>query len=609
MTQAVDTQRGRQAVLESSATVTLVNDRGRYLRVKRWAVSLDIERTLVHVWISDSKDGLASAPRRDMFVRERRSTTSDLGFHRLLEEFIGWSLPRVPNYADGETPLYLEILFPLFYIEQKFGWSGVAPRIPTHYGIRDPLRRAVEYVLGLSTLARIRALEALRQEEASITRDWTEVVARASETASAESFRVSMLAMAPTGSSRRRNAILEANDGKRWIPLSSAEGVWRARLRSLSTEVTLAGDRTTQSRGELDNVERDVRRIGASLRGLREELSLSRADLDGVASRLSQVENDRHRLQDILRIRTLGGELELPLVSEGRCPTCQQDLDGRLVESGAVSSVEDNIQLLDAERTTLLSMRAAASDRDINLSRAVSAAEEQLMDARSRVRLIRDELVGPSNAPSLAEVQERLHIENRLLSAERAGAVVASADEKLDELAERLDDVRARRAQLNGDSNDSQDARILGVFRNSFQEQLEAYGLRSLSPDEVTIDDRTLLPVNDGFELSFDVAMGISASDAIRTKWAYHTALLETASTLQQGRHIGFLILDEPRQQETDRRSLAAFLQRLRLDLGLGQVIYATSEESTMLDDLLREIPHTRLRSGGGHLIGPQEAS
>jgi hypothetical protein len=63
------------------------------------------------------------------------------------------------------------------------------------------------------------------------------------------------------------------------------------------------------------------------------------------------------------------------------------------------------------------------------------------------------------------------------------------------------------------------------------------------------------------------------------------------------------MVLDEPRQQETDHRSLAAFLDRLNTDRGLGQVLYATSEEPTMLNQLLSDIPHTSLPALGPHLL------
>ncbi|MGW3614811.1 hypothetical protein ACWD6N_34170 [Micromonospora sp. NPDC005163] len=248
-------------------------------------------------------------------------------------------------------------------------------------------------------------------------------------------------------------------------------------------------------------------------------------------------------------------------------------------------------------------MQAAAEERSADIARTIASAEAALSAARDRVRLLRDELIGPSNAPSLAIVQERLAIENRLRAAARVSALVGVVDETLDDLAATVDDVRARRASLQLDSDSPEDQSTLRRFRTSFQEQLVAYNLRSLSPRDVTIDDKSLLPVNDGFELTFDVGMGMSASDTIRTKWAYHTALMETATSAPHGRHLGILMLDEPRQQETDRASLRAFLQRLKQDSNLAQVIYATSEDPAALSNLLEGIPHTRLLAEGAHLI------
>src|ERR1022692_369810 len=145
MTQAVETDRGRGSVIESFVTLTVTNGRGRYMRIRRWAKSLEVNLNLIQVLTADSEAGLDAAARQDMFVRDRDATVSEVGFHRLLEEFLGWSLPMVPGFSGEDIRLYLEVIFPLFFVEQKFGWSGVAPRVPTHFRIRDPLPRAVEY--------------------------------------------------------------------------------------------------------------------------------------------------------------------------------------------------------------------------------------------------------------------------------------------------------------------------------------------------------------------------------------------------------------------------------------------------------------------------------
>jgi hypothetical protein len=603
MTQAVETDRGRGSVIDSYVTLTLTNDRGRYMRVRRWAKSLEVNLNLIQVLTAESEAGLDAAARQDMFVREGGATVSEVGFHRLFEEFLGWSLPMVPGFSGEDIRLYLEVIFPLFYVEQKFGWSGVAPRVPTHFRIRDPLPRAVEYVLGLSTLDRIRALEALKQEEAAIGEEWTASVGRLNGAASSESLRLILPDTRAVGTGQRQPVMLEASIDGEWIPLERAEQIWSDRLTVIGGHVVPAGERTARTTGDLATAESQVRKLGASLREFREQMAVSVADRDALASRLVGLEADKRRLTDVQRIRRFGGELDLPLIAEGRCPTCQQDLDGRDVASGTVSTIAENVALLDAERVTLVSMQAVAQEREARLAESVQATEADLAPARQQVRLLRDELVGPSNAPSLSQVQERLTLEARLRGAAAVKDTSVAVEHDLDELSIRLDDVRARRALLGEEAGSTTDLTILGAFRASFQQQIEAYGLRSVPPSQVTIDGRTLLPITDGFELSFDLGLGFSASDTIRTKWAYHTALFEAATTQERGHHLGLVVLDEPRQQETDPRSLAAFLNRLNGDSKLGQVVYATSQDAEVLAPLLRDIPHNSLPAGGANLF------
>jgi ABC-type molybdenum transport system ATPase subunit/photorepair protein PhrA len=72
----------------------------------------------------------------------------------------------------------------------------------------------------------------------------------------------------------------------------------------------------------------------------------------------------------------------------------------------------------------------------------------------------------------------------------------------------------------------------------------------------------------------------------------------------ERGNHPGILILDEPRQQETDKVSVAALIQRLARSSANGlQVVFATSEDPIDLDRFLAGLPHTRLLSDGSRLL------
>ena len=85
---------------------------------------------------------------------------------------------------------------------------------------------------------------------------------------------------------------------------------------------------------------------------------------------------------------------------------------------------------------------------------------------------------------------------------------------------------------------------------------------------------QTYRPTREGFDLGFD----LSASDNIRTIWAYLQGLLELSAE-QPMNHFGLLLFDEPRQQEAAALSFERLLARAANAKMRGQqIIFATSE-------------------------------
>ncbi|WP_204164904.1 ATP-binding protein [Rhodococcus oxybenzonivorans] len=603
MASTIDLEGERHQVVESYVDLTIANQKGEYLRVRRYARSLDVQRNLVQVRMAREEGMLVLAKQRDMFVRERGAATRSEGFHRLLEEFIGWSLPDVPTFGDGEIPLYLEVLLPLFFVEQKFGWSGIAPRVPAYLRIKDPLRRAVEYVLGLGTLDAIRRKNLLSSELAAINVEWDEAVSKIENVSLLANLRVLLVPNKPVSVSQLQTPVVQAKIDDEWVTLPSAQERWREEIAQSTAVPVRAGGRTDESRTQLAAAEADVDRTGSVVRRLREHIEYAENDVRVIDSRIMSIQKDKERLTDIRRIQRLGGEFELPLIAEGRCPTCEQELDSREVATDLVHSIEDNIAMLDGELKALESLKVSSQQHLSGLRRELRVADESLMMSRRVVRSLRDELSGPSDAPSVVEIERRLELERQLSASVRAANVVDSTVEELSDLAQRFFELRAELEELRNAGENAADVARVEKFRESFQSQLSAYGFRSIRPTDVTIDDQSLLPVCDGFELTFDVAQSSSASDTIRTKWAYHLALLEATRAIAESRHIGVLALDEPRQQETDRADLRAFLLRLAENAQSGQILYFTSEAPEILRELLEGIPVTFLPSSGDHLL------
>ena len=123
------------------------------------------------------------------------------------------------------------------------------------------------------------------------------------------------------------------------------------------------------------------------------------------------------------------------------------------------------------------------------------------------------------------------------------------------------------------------DKEKLARFEQLLREQLREFGFSSLNPDSIQISTDSYRPTREGFNLGFD----LSASDNIRTIWAYLESLLELARELDL-RHPGLLVLDEPRQQEAAQLSFEKLLRRAAKSRDRGQqVVFVTSEPLTNL--------------------------
>ncbi|RKJ37889.1 hypothetical protein D7X33_37565, partial [Butyricicoccus sp. 1XD8-22] len=87
----------------------------------------------------------------DMYVHSPNSAISNKGFFTFLESYLGLNLPSVPSTDDKERKLYLQLIFSSMLIEQKRGWADLFSGMP-HFGIREPKKRVIEYLLNMDTL-------------------------------------------------------------------------------------------------------------------------------------------------------------------------------------------------------------------------------------------------------------------------------------------------------------------------------------------------------------------------------------------------------------------------------------------------------------------------
>lgn len=357
-------------------------------------------------------------------------------------------------------------------------------------------------------------------------------------------------------------------------------------LANLESEPELVQDAAPALSSELAQRERELRDAVVRASGLEEALSINESELSALDRRIQSTREDRQRLLDIRLLRSLGSEAAAHALGQEDCPTCHQSLDA--VEAGEadalVLSIDDNVTLLEQRLVTLQSMRESAAKNAQTLLLALASTQSAAGEHRLRIRAIKTSLVQPNSSASVAAIERRLTLSRRLQELDALDGQLEEGSIELERLANRSDALRAQLADLSAEFG-SDDLRKIGAVQRSMRSQLSEFGFGSLPVDEVTVSQQTLQPAHEGFDLSFD----ISASDTIRTKWAYFMALAELSPT-EDTHHLGLLILDEPGQQEIEQPSFRSLLHRARsLASAGGQVVIATSETEEFVRGSLGE--------------------
>jgi hypothetical protein len=126
------------------------------------------------------------------------------------------------------------------------------------------------------------------------------------------------------------------------------------------------------------------------------------------------------------------------------------------------------------------------------------------------------------------------------------------------------------------ESSDS--TNIIDQLEEIMKNNLDLFGFSESSVDEISISKSTLRPEQNGY----DIIAETSASDYIRTIWAYTLALLELGSDENfEINHGGFVVFDEPRQHEARSKSLFDLIEHTsEIFANQGQAIFTTSFEN-----------------------------
>ena len=510
------------------------------------------------------------------------SAKSERGFHRWLSNFIGWNLPRVVTFGGDEIQLYIECIFPLFFIEQKRGWSEIQANIPTSYGIKNVKKTAIEFCLGIDSFEYEKKITRLKNSIESTENEWQQLVSAAEGIADFNSVIL--------------NRIPEIKDFK---DIYDIEFMYQAgdttysvseKKRSLQTLIEKLSQGIELGRPDTENLNnqqallRKLRRESEKNASEIEMAMLSISDVDG---KVASLRSELDKYQQLRRLQMVGSSIETDLETK-TCPICESDLYDTLGNRNVKRqpmTLEENIEFLKSQTDFYVSVKVRSVDSLNNLQSQSKLIADRIEKEEVVLNNLRED-IDDINGATKSLLRDKLQTEFELKEAKKLEGSLNDLKAQASRIHTSWSAATDSLRKLRKTSRNSDRALVIRELLSLVKGNLTAFDFSPGSIGSITVSDHTLRPEQEGY----DIVAETSASDYIRIIWSYTLALLQLAGKKKDVLHGGFVVFDEPRQHEASYVSFASLIEKAAEAREYnGQVIFATSLKQIELEDACKD--------------------
>lgn len=576
-------------VQKTGVYLEISNQKGNVITLLRRS---DTEASKVVTVFNSSFERIQKNVFTDFFLKDPGSAQRERGFHTFLGEFLGINQPQVMKYDGTKTILYLESIFTVNYVEQTRGWGGILNVLPTYLSIKDLSQNILEYTLDLDVREVRRSRESFIESKKRYEARWATTIGDLIATAKTYGYFVSTRLPENIRSKveiAQDSDLYTFNDSKVEISLSNDIALKEKSLILLRNKlVDDSGEDNDDLSDSLDAIKVTLRNYENSLGVLISDLDLNRDYFNSISKSLLNTKESLRKYRDIEKLQQLGSQEKFNF-SDENCPTCGQHLQGTLLSDSVerkALSIEENIKYLEKTQTVFESLSKSEKIKIEEKEALVRFSNSKVRDLRSELRAVQRSLMSPGDAKVREQIRKEVVLEkdiealSSLLDFERNIKVTLNAI---------LIDWRKANAELSRlpyDGFTSEDKRKLSKLNNSFKKNLKDFGYRSTEIQDFDLSLNTYKPSLDGV----DIGSEASASDNIRVIWSYLYSLLmlDVGKDGMNTNHLGLLIMDEPRQQETKDVSFKTFIEKASETGSFDkQIIFGTSEK---FEDLIKMI-------------------
>ncbi|MFD0752055.1 hypothetical protein ACFQZS_18010 [Mucilaginibacter calamicampi] len=500
---------------------------------------------------------------------------SENGFQRYLFQFLGLHQVELPTYDQKLSKLYLENILPLFFVEQRAGWSQIQARQVVRYNIKEVKKVAFEYLLGLDRFKihiseiKLKELEnELRQKKDELLQKEENLFVIANGEGLDE---VLLIRTEPIGKVSIHDYITYLKD--RYI----------AETALIDGSIGIKTDEENRS----SSIRERLKILNYRLRSANGKVDKVTLELAEYQSYLQRIQSNKYKNKQLKKIQEFSTDLNIKICpvceskllphDENECFLCHNDLTKKL------STPEQNLEFLEDEENTfkkvierrLLDRRRVFEEQN-NIKDEIIQLEAELDHqittyAGSDFAILRQRILSADNLNKELEKYERILKRWTDLSPLRESIKTNQA--LVDQLKE----------EVNKYAQTENDRIIIDTIRGFIRSNVKKLGLFKGKADLI---NSIKLDASDNYTPyldNFDIYNISSSSDNIRIILSYYLALLQTSLKLKSNGRIIFpdiLILDEPKQQNLDNDSLIDSVKLMvEMSNNSSQIILTTYSE------------------------------
>lgn len=497
------------------------------------------------------------------------------GFQAFILELLGVPSFEVMTFKGKPSRIYLENLAPLFMIDQLSGWSSLQSLQIKRYGQIEIEAASVETILGLNAHSKKRfQKQRANLSERSLKNQISDIVAKINK------LLVLGFGWDQEFSSRGSLEDLVAKYGDFDIAECLEKNVhWNfdreiARLsdakKSLKEKLA-TGDIDSDKKNHTAQITQRSLNIKSSLFSYKNQLNTLRLQQAEEKRLLKTVEDKIQSAKDLVRFK----EKNIGLLRDVHCPTCEQGIEPRTfnLTEQSKENIETYIAAGDKEKSVL---KQSIEELDVEAARILSyidMIEKEARDIDSSLELL-NATVGRQREALVRLSTEIQEVESKIAQVHR---IKDTAKEIQDSIAAWKADATAIVHDSIETAEYKEEKKTIKAFAECLIGLLRAFKHEGVSSNDdeqsITIDE-DYVPYRKSRLLS---SIG-SASDHPRLILAYTLALMMTSFN-RNGNHPGFVVFDEPLQQNPDaahRKFFVNFLINQGKTLP-GQTIFFTN--------------------------------